>query len=575
MRTTAPAVLALAAFASAQLKRQAAVNDYVPTTISCPRPAEGVSLIRSADSLSPDEQTYTDARLSKASEALSAWLTKALPGVSTEQLPKLALALSGGGTKAGLTTAGAVYGLDGRESSDSSVAGLLQSMTYISALSGGSLTLSGMMANDFEQVSTLRTELLQKSYQNVFASVITNIAAVRAAVGNKTAAGYPATLVDIYGQGLSYNYISASGGNDLHWSDITSQSSFQDHEAPYPIITITQANVASGMCGPNMQSAIWEVSPFEFGSFDEMVGAFYPTKYMGSTGEGNCTTGFDNTGFITAISSNILLPNDNECYTGNFTADQLNNTLAESINSAVSGVTLINPYGQIPNPFYQSEDAGVIRDQQIIFGTDGGLSGQAVPGFPFLQPERAVDVIFVVDAQTNSPGNVTNGTAIYNTYTSAQQKGLSRMPKVPTDEEFVSQNLSSGAQFYGCHDPEVATVIFLPNTELGIPNELSFAEALLNKTFDGGLAMVTQSQSSGESEWAACLACAIVHKNVTELPDVCTGCLEKYCWPRESKNGSAPAPSPTGGPSPYTGAASGVQSAGMLIGAGAIIALFL
>lgn len=241
----------------------------------------------------------------------------------------------------------------------------------------------------------------------------------------------------------------------------------------------------------------------------------------------------------------------------------------------MSGVTLINPYGQIPNPFYQSEDAGVIRDQQIIFGTDGGLSGQAVPGFPFLQPERAVDVIFVVDAQTNSPGNVTNGTAIYNTYTSAQQKGLSRMPKVPTDEEFVSQNLSSGAQFYGCHDPEVATVIFLPNTELGIPNELSFAEALLNKTFDGGLAMVTQSQSSGESEWAACLACAIVHKNVTELPDVCTGCLEKYCWPRESKNGSAPAPSPTGGPSPYTGAASGVQSAGMLIGAGAIIALFL
>lgn len=178
MRTTAPAVLALAAFASAQLKRQAAVNDYVPTTISCPRPAEGVSLIRSADSLSSDEQTYTDARLSKASEALSAWLTKALPGVSTEQLPKLALALSGGGTKAGLTTAGAVYGLDGRESSDSSVAGLLQSMTYISALSGGSLTLSGMMANDFEQVSTLRTELLQKSYQNVFASVITNIAAV-------------------------------------------------------------------------------------------------------------------------------------------------------------------------------------------------------------------------------------------------------------------------------------------------------------------------------------------------------------------------------------------------------------
>ena len=61
-----------------------------------------------------------------------------MSGLSVENVPAVALALSGGGTKAGLTTAGAVYGLDGRESSGSSTAGLLQGMTYISALSGGS-----------------------------------------------------------------------------------------------------------------------------------------------------------------------------------------------------------------------------------------------------------------------------------------------------------------------------------------------------------------------------------------------------------------------------------------------------
>jgi lysophospholipase len=110
---------------------------------------------------------------------------------------------------------------------------------------------------------------------------------------------------------LSYNYISPTGGNNSLWSEIPSQSSFQDHEAPFPIIIITQTNVANGTCRPNTESAVWEVSPFEFGSFDANVNAFYPTQYMGTSGDGNssqCTTGFDNVGFITGISSNILVP---------------------------------------------------------------------------------------------------------------------------------------------------------------------------------------------------------------------------------------------------------------------------
>lgn len=155
-------------------KRQAAANPYVPTATSCP-----TSLIRSADSsLNAAEQAYIEQRTPKAASALSAWLAQALQGLSTEQLPTLALALSGGGTKAGMTTAGAVYGLDGRENSNSPVAGLLQSMTYISALSGGSLTLSGVMANNFEKISTLRTALLDESYQNAVAAPLANAAAV-------------------------------------------------------------------------------------------------------------------------------------------------------------------------------------------------------------------------------------------------------------------------------------------------------------------------------------------------------------------------------------------------------------
>ncbi|GIZ41914.1 hypothetical protein CKM354_000519900 [Cercospora kikuchii] len=576
MRTDLPAVFALS-IASANAfslpwKRQAGSdNPYVPTSTSCPSSAS----IRVADSLNPDEESYAQERLTKASQDLSSWLGRTLDGFSSNRLPKLALALSGGGTKAGLTTAGAVYGLDGRESSDSPVAGLLQGMTYVSALSGGSLTLSGIMSNNFAQVSTLRDELLEESYQNIFSAPLTNADAIRADVGNKTAAGYPASLIDIYGKVISYNFISATGGNGLHWSNVTSQSSFQDHSAPYPIITITQANVAAGMCSPNETSAIWEVAPLEFGSWDSNVDAFYPTQYMGSVAgnSSQCTTGFDNTGFITAISSNILI--DDTCSTGNESTDSLS-SLAGTVNTAFSGVSLVNPYGIVPNPFYQSSEAGPIRDQQDLFGTDGGDSGQAIPVFPFLQPERNIDVIVLVDAATQQPGNITNGTWLYNTYTSAQEKNLTRMPQVPTPSEFVAANLSSRAQFYGCNDNNTATLIYLPNTELGeAPTGFQQTAEQVNATFEGGVAMVTQSQqnSTEAQEWAACLACAIVHKSVeaADLPEVCTGCLERYCWPRGNETESGGSGGNGGGNGTDSGSGSGSGSengaAGIMFGA--------
>lgn len=548
-------------------KRQAAANPYVPTATSCP-----TSLIRSADSsLNADEQAYIEQRTPKAASALSAWLAQALQGFSAEQLPTLALALSGGGTKAGMTTAGAVYGLDGRESSNSPVAGLLQSMTYISALSGGSLTLSGVMGNNFEKISTLRTALLDQSYQNAAAAPLANAAAVREDIGNKTAAGFPTTLVDAYGKTISYDYISSSCGSNLHWSDITSQSSFQDHEAPYPIITITQANVAANMCEPNTDSAIWEISPAEFGSFDEMVGAFYPTMYMGTKNSdsiGECIVGFDNVGFLSAISSNILIPTNDVCTTGNFTSSEFNNTLATLISTLFPNISSSNPYGIIPNPFYQSSEAGIIRSQESIYGTDGGYSGQTVPIFPWLQPARAVDVIFVVDATTALPSNITNGTSVYETYLSAQKKGLPRMPLVPTPDQLVQQNLTSRAQFYGCHDPSVATIIYLPNTELAdAPTEFLATPEQINSTIADGTAMVTQSQSADDSaaEWASCLACAIIHKNVTTatLPDVCTGCLEKYCWPTENGTDSS---TPGDGGEATTGGDGGGSESGTVNG---------
>lgn len=222
------------------------------------------------------------------------------------------------------------------------------------------------------------------------------------------------------------------------------------------------------------------------------------------------------------------------------------NALAGEVNSAFPGIAEVNPYGIIPNPFYQSSEVGTIRNQENLYGTDGGYSGQVIPIFPWIQPERDVDVIFVVDTESNGPTNTTDGSAIYSTYLSAQENGLTKMPVVPTVEQFAAQNLSARAQFYGCHDPSVATIIFLPDTELGFVSSSAFffTPEQINRTFDGGEAMVTQSQSDDEQQWPACVACGILQKTDTQLPGICTICLQTYCWPRQT---TTQPPPPSGG----------------------------
>ncbi|KAF2167127.1 hypothetical protein M409DRAFT_22559 [Zasmidium cellare ATCC 36951] len=506
-------------------------HPYAPYSVQCPTKS---SLTRPANCLNHHESAYVLARRKKASHFLDQWLHKTVPEWPLEDCntPTLALALSGGGTKAGLTNAGVIQNLDGRESGKSSVKDLLQSVTYVSALSGGALTLSGIMANDFAKVSVLKKELYNRSFQNPFGIALNNSKVLLADVASKTAAGYPATLLDVYGRTNGYNFIGAApaGADGLTWSNITTQPSFKDHEAPFPIITISQANVEANQCEPTEMGAIWEVSPFEFGSWDEKVDAFFPTRYMGSTngrGSKTCTAGFDNIGFITGASSNILT-GPGKCFPRNFTKSDLS-ALATVIDVTFPSNVLLNPYAIIPNPFHLDPKAGVIRKQKSLYGTDGGDTGQSILLFPFLQPERRVDVILAIDAQTYAPGNVTNGSAIYNTFLSAQANGLAKMPLIPSPAEYKAQNLSSRAQFFGCYEEGKTTIVYLPNDlSSRISNQqYFFSPEEIEYLFVGGRDLITQE---GDEEWPGCLACGIMHKESSALPGSCGRCLEKYCW---------------------------------------------
>jgi lysophospholipase len=103
------------------------------------------------------------------------------------------------------------------------------------------------------------------------------------------------------------------------------------------------------------------------------------------------------------------------------------------------------------------------------------------------------------------------------------------MPVIPSPEIFAAQNLSSRAQFFGCNDDKVSTLIYIPNTYSFNISSSSyfFTPEQLEQTFQSGVKMATQAD---DTQWPTCVACAILHKTSTKLPASCGGCLEKYCW---------------------------------------------
>jgi lysophospholipase len=214
-------------------------------------------------------------------------------------------------------------------------------------------------------------------------------------------AGFRTTVVDAYGRAIAYDFIGGTqGGNGLTWSNVTTLSAFKSHEMPYPIITLTDTNVPQGECFPSVKNPIWEFGPYEFGSWDQQVKAFYPTEYLGSPApnrwfwwlKSSCINGFDNAGFFTGISSDTFVSGNN-CAT-NGTVVPLAG-LAQVVNTVFGGPNVeSSPYGIVPNPFYRSKRAGKVNERQDLYMQDGGYTGQGIPIFPFIQPEREIDVIF-------------------------------------------------------------------------------------------------------------------------------------------------------------------------------------
>lgn len=208
-----------------------------------------------------------------------------------------------------LNGVGYLQGLDSRNSTAVArgTGGYLQLASYIAGISGGSWTVGSLAINDWPTPQTLHDSVYDLT-DGLFAppasstSQLVYYAGIASDLQSKQAAGYQISLIDFWGRTLSGHLVDSqqqSTTNTLQWSDIQNTTSFTSAAYPFPLVTMVQLmsgqTTYSGGVG---NGTIWEMNPYESGSWDKGIAAFVETANLGTAFNDGaataCISGFDN-----------------------------------------------------------------------------------------------------------------------------------------------------------------------------------------------------------------------------------------------------------------------------------------
>ena len=202
----------------------AATSAYEPEIVSCP--SNSSSLVRTSGGLSTDETEWVAKRDAITEPILKSYLSSQLNSTSTldkifsddnDQKPKIAFAVSGGSYRAMLTGAGMLSAFDNRTDDNTGsgkLGGLLQASTYLAGLSGGNWLTTSLAFNDWISVQEVVDQVKNtngSSLWNITNSILAPFGAeepmndllrwakIRTDIQNKEDAGFPVSIVDLWG----------------------------------------------------------------------------------------------------------------------------------------------------------------------------------------------------------------------------------------------------------------------------------------------------------------------------------------------------------------------------------------
>lgn len=556
------------------------VNPYVPVATSCP--SDNHTFVREADSLSDGEKKYLSKRDKYTQEALIDWLGNSnmsdfdASKFLSNQTIRIGLAYSGGGYRAMLCGAGQLAAIDNSTdgaTGDGQLGGLYQASTYLAGLSGGNWLTGSIAGNNFTSVQELQNSDLWDISHNLVNPGGINVFKtfgywddIIDAVKAKQRAGWNCSLTDLWGRGLSYQMFNGTeGGIEKRFSDIRDDPKFLAGEVPFPVSVADRRNIGDQII--DLNSTVFEFNPFEIGSWDPNTYQFADLRYVGTmlkdsspVDEESCVVGYDQMGFMIGTSATLF----------NQFILQINGTgisgkvydLAHSILSDLSednnDISIFRP-----NPFYDIGDY-VDSDRETLTLVDGGEDNMNVPIYPLYQPQRKVDVVFAMDNSADTNSSWPDGASLVATYN--RQFGSlgngTHFPYVPDTDTFISNGLVGQPTFFGCNITNL-TSLYVNDTKKSLGNssddgvnvppvivyianslhsyngntstfKLSYDTDERDQVITNGFNVMSQNNGTLDSEWRACVGCAIVlreqqRRGVTPT-EQCQKCFTKYCW---------------------------------------------
>ena len=313
-----------------------APNGYVPETVDCP---STLPSIRQASELSAEETAWLPQRMKKTIPPMrdllsrlditdfdvDSYMHKIVDNATL--VPNIGLAFSGGGYRALLNGAGALAAFDSRTSDSSApghLGGLLQASTYIAGLSGGSWLVGSIFINNFTSVEHIlglgddedaiwQFDMpITKGPEDGIISTTSYLKGIVEDVAAKKAAGFNTSLTDVWGRALSFQLVSpVDGGPGYTFSSIAQDDTFKSGNSPMPIFVADGRNPGELVIDGN--ATVYEINPWELGTYDPTTFAFAPLEYLGSdfsdgkiSSGGKCVRGFDNAGYIMGTSSSLF-----------------------------------------------------------------------------------------------------------------------------------------------------------------------------------------------------------------------------------------------------------------------------
>ncbi|KAK2023931.1 lysophospholipase [Colletotrichum zoysiae] len=545
---------------------------YAPAIVNCPAVSP---TIRSASNLSPNETAWFTSRRSATVQPIRDFLIRAsIPNFdagayidksSLSQLPNIGIAVSGGGYRALMNGAGFLAAADSRTPGSTSaggIGGLLQSATYLSALSGGGWLVGSIFMNNFSSVVDLQQSSTVWQFDNsIFTGPKPGLIDttkywkdIVSQVESKDTAGFAVSITDYWGRALSNQLIDdVNGGPAYTFSSIAESVDFQAGALPFPILVANgRAAGERGNILPN--ATVYEINPFELGTWDNTTFGFAPLPYLGSnfnagsiTAGGSCVRGFDQAGFVMGTSSTLF----NQFLLRNLSASE-SERIPDFVQSALREILKDididnNDVAQYaPNPFFGwNPSTNPTANSTQLTLVDGGEDHQNIPLQPLIQPNRAVDVIFAIDSTSDTTFHWPNGSALRATYNSAAEN---HFPPVPDVNTFLNLGLNRRPTFFGCnasnftlssgqHLPPL--IVYIPNAPYTAQSNVSTFDLKYdlnqrNAIIQNGYNVATQGNGTLDAEWPVCVACAVLsrsmHRADQTVPTACATCFQRYCW---------------------------------------------